>query len=117
MQDINCLPLYNTLRRHVKGKSSLLASPLAPPSLPVPENAKLFAWVGDEILPREMAKVLKLYIHVYFVYVSDLKKTDVNIFLYSCLRFPFLTPWCKAVTLYGKVLESTKAKYSSLKNI
>ncbi|XP_033136508.1 branched-chain-amino-acid aminotransferase-like protein 2 [Brassica rapa] len=57
MQDINCLPLYNTLRRHVKGKSSLLASPLAPPSLPVPENAKLFAWVGDEILPREMAKV------------------------------------------------------------
>ncbi|CAF2036118.1 BnaA09g03710D [Brassica napus] len=53
----HCLPLYNTLRRHVKGKSSLLASPLAPPSLPVPENAKLFAWVGDEILPREMAKV------------------------------------------------------------
>ncbi|RID43624.1 hypothetical protein BRARA_I00474 [Brassica rapa] len=53
----HCLPLYNTLRRHVKGKSSLLASPLAPPSLPVPENAKIFAWVGDEILPREMAKV------------------------------------------------------------
>ncbi|KAF3504535.1 hypothetical protein F2Q69_00039772 [Brassica cretica] len=53
----HCLPLYNTLRRHVKGKSSLLASPLAPPSLPVPENAKLFAWVGDEILLREMAKV------------------------------------------------------------
>ncbi|KAL0642796.1 hypothetical protein Bca4012_041086 [Brassica carinata] len=45
------------LKRHVKGKSSLLASPLAPPSLPVPKNAKLFAWVGDEILPREMAKV------------------------------------------------------------
>ncbi|KAH0856190.1 LOW QUALITY PROTEIN: hypothetical protein HID58_084451 [Brassica napus] len=42
----HCLPLYNTLRRHVKGKSSLLASPLAPPSLPVPENAKLFAWVS-----------------------------------------------------------------------
>ncbi|WZZ84758.1 hypothetical protein YC2023_113337 [Brassica napus] len=57
----HCLPLYNTLRRHVKGKSSLLASPLAPPSLPVPENAKLFAWVGDEILPREMAKAVAVW--------------------------------------------------------
>ncbi|KAF3485318.1 hypothetical protein F2Q69_00056172 [Brassica cretica] len=52
-----CLPLYNILRRHVKHKSSLLTSTLTPPSLPVPENAKLFAWVGDEIVPREMAKV------------------------------------------------------------
>ncbi|XP_013598707.1 PREDICTED: branched-chain-amino-acid aminotransferase-like protein 2 isoform X2 [Brassica oleracea var. oleracea] len=52
-----CLPLYNILRRHVKHKSSLLTSNLTPPSLPVPENAKLFAWVGDEIVPREMAKV------------------------------------------------------------
>jgi len=41
----------------VKHSSSLLSSPLPPPSLPVPENAKLLAWVGDEILPREMAKV------------------------------------------------------------
>uniref|UniRef100_A0A0D3AFJ6 Uncharacterized protein n=1 Tax=Brassica oleracea var. oleracea TaxID=109376 RepID=A0A0D3AFJ6_BRAOL len=51
------LPLYNILRSHVKHKSSLLSSPLPPPSLPVPENAKLLAWVGDELLPREMAKV------------------------------------------------------------
>ncbi|XP_010524883.1 PREDICTED: branched-chain-amino-acid aminotransferase-like protein 1 [Tarenaya hassleriana] len=51
------LPLYNVLKRHVKNKSSLLSSPLPPPDLPVPENAKLFAWIGDEILPREMAKV------------------------------------------------------------
>jgi hypothetical protein len=51
------LPLYNILRSHVKHSSSLLSSPLPPPSLPVPENAKLLAWVGDEILPREMAKV------------------------------------------------------------
>ncbi|KAG5416498.1 hypothetical protein IGI04_004065 [Brassica rapa subsp. trilocularis] len=51
------LPLYNILRSHVKHKSSLLSCPLPPPSLPVPENAKLLAWVGDEILPREMAKV------------------------------------------------------------
>lgn len=51
------LPLYNILRSHVNHKSSLLSSPLPPPSLPVPENAKLLAWVGDELLPREMAKV------------------------------------------------------------
>lgn len=51
------LPLYNILRSHVKHRSTLLSSPLPPPSLPVPENAKLLAWVGDEILPREMAKV------------------------------------------------------------
>lgn len=51
------LPLYNMLRRHVKKKSSLLSSPLLPPDLPVPANEKLLAWVGDEIVPRESAKV------------------------------------------------------------
>ncbi|KAF4389935.1 hypothetical protein G4B88_003418 [Cannabis sativa] len=51
------LPLYNWLRRHSKHTSHLLKSPLPPPDLPNPENAKLFAWVGDEILPRESAKV------------------------------------------------------------
>ncbi|OMO99093.1 Aminotransferase, class IV [Corchorus olitorius] len=51
------LPFYNMLRRHVKQISSLLKSPLPVPDLPVPENAKLLAWVGDEILPRESAKV------------------------------------------------------------
>ncbi|CAI8603420.1 unnamed protein product [Vicia faba] len=51
------LPLYNMLRRHVKKKSSLLSSPLPPPDLPVPANEKLLAWVGDEIVTRENAKV------------------------------------------------------------
>ncbi|KAJ7973388.1 Branched-chain-amino-acid aminotransferase-like protein [Quillaja saponaria] len=51
------LPLYNLLRRHVRKKSSLLKSPLPPPDLPVPANEKLLAWVGDEIVPRESAKV------------------------------------------------------------
>ncbi|XP_056843584.1 branched-chain-amino-acid aminotransferase-like protein 1 [Raphanus sativus] len=56
------LPFYNILRSHVKRKSSLLISSLAPPSLPVPENAKLLAWVDDELLPREMANFLtRLY--------------------------------------------------------
>ena len=52
------LPLYNILRRHVKKKSSLLSPPLPPPDLPVPANEKLLAWVGDEIVPRDSAKVL-----------------------------------------------------------
>ncbi|MCH79321.1 branched-chain amino acid aminotransferase-like protein [Trifolium medium] len=51
------LPLYNMLRRHVKKQSSLLSSPLPPPVLPVPANEKLLAWVGDEIVTRESAKV------------------------------------------------------------
>ncbi|XP_023545463.1 branched-chain-amino-acid aminotransferase-like protein 2 isoform X1 [Cucurbita pepo subsp. pepo] len=50
-------PLYNFLRRHVKQKSLLLMSPLPTPDLPVPANEKLLAWVGDEILPRDSAKV------------------------------------------------------------
>ncbi|BAT88050.1 Branched-chain-amino-acid aminotransferase-like protein [Vigna angularis] len=51
------LPLYNMLQRHVKKKSSLLSSPLPTPDLPVPANEKLLAWVGDEIMPRDSAKV------------------------------------------------------------
>ncbi|KAL3516144.1 hypothetical protein ACH5RR_023046 [Cinchona calisaya] len=46
------LPFYNMLRRQVKRSSSLPT-----PSLPVPANEKLLAWVGDEIVPRENAKV------------------------------------------------------------
>jgi hypothetical protein len=48
------------LRRHVKKKLSLLSSPLPSPDLPVPANEKLLAWVGDEIVTRESAKVLIL---------------------------------------------------------
>ncbi|MBA0727899.1 hypothetical protein Golax_000847, partial [Gossypium laxum] len=51
------LPFYNLLKRNVRQTSSLLRSPLLVPDLPVPENAKLLAWVGDEIVPRESAKV------------------------------------------------------------
>ncbi|XP_065853375.1 branched-chain-amino-acid aminotransferase-like protein 1 [Euphorbia lathyris] len=51
------LPLYNMLRRHVRKTTALLKSPLPPPKLPFQNNEKLLAWVGDEILPRESAKV------------------------------------------------------------
>ncbi|KDP23546.1 hypothetical protein JCGZ_23379 [Jatropha curcas] len=51
------LPLYNVLRKHVRRTSGLSKSPLPPPDIPVPANKKLLAWVGDEILPRESAKV------------------------------------------------------------
>lgn len=52
------LPLYNFLWQQVRHTSRLLKSPLPPPDLPVPANEKLLAWVGDEILPRDSAKVL-----------------------------------------------------------
>ncbi|TYJ01033.1 hypothetical protein E1A91_A13G126500v1 [Gossypium mustelinum] len=51
------LPFYNLLKRNVRQTSSLLRSPLPVPDLPVPVNAKLLAWVGDEIVPRESARV------------------------------------------------------------
>lgn len=51
------LPLYNMLRRHVRKTSALLKGPFPPPKIPIPANEKLLAWVGDEILPRESAKV------------------------------------------------------------
>ncbi|NP_001266154.1 branched-chain-amino-acid aminotransferase-like protein 1-like [Cicer arietinum] len=51
------LPHYNMLRSHVKKKLSILSSPSPPPDLPVPANEKLVAWVGDEIVTRESAKV------------------------------------------------------------
>ncbi|KAI4369405.1 hypothetical protein MLD38_017847 [Melastoma candidum] len=44
------LPFYNILKRHVRQTTPS-------PPLPVPANEKLLAWVGDEILPRESAKV------------------------------------------------------------
>lgn len=51
------LPFYNMLRHHLRKSSSLLKTPLPEPDLPVPANKNLLAWVGDEILPRDDAKV------------------------------------------------------------
>ncbi|CAI9770455.1 unnamed protein product [Fraxinus pennsylvanica] len=48
-----CLPFYNMLRSHVK-RSGIMS---LRPELPVPANEKLLVWVGDEIVPRESAKV------------------------------------------------------------
>lgn len=52
------LPFYNMLRHHLRKSSSLLKTPLPEPDLPIPANKNLLAWVGDEILPRDDAKVL-----------------------------------------------------------
>ncbi|KAL9676768.1 hypothetical protein QQ045_004987 [Rhodiola kirilowii] len=52
------LPFYNMLKCHAtRCASSLLNPGLPEPTLPVPANKKLLAWVGDEILPRDSAKV------------------------------------------------------------
>lgn len=51
------LPFYNMLKRHARRSSYYMSSTLPHPSLPVPANEKLLAWVGDEIVPREAAKV------------------------------------------------------------
>ncbi|KAL0746647.1 hypothetical protein Bca101_028649 [Brassica carinata] len=78
--------------RHVKGKSSLLASPLAPPSLPVPENAKLFAWVGAPAgVPAPGFEPWPLR-----KFTCGLQHPRPK----TVTRFPFLTPWCKAVAVW-----------------
>ncbi|XP_020273888.1 branched-chain-amino-acid aminotransferase-like protein 2 isoform X2 [Asparagus officinalis] len=51
------LPFYNMLRHHRKRTTSSLGPSVPPPALPVPANEKLLVWVGDELLPRESAKV------------------------------------------------------------
>lgn len=47
------LPFYNLLKLYMRQTTT---KPL-PSKIPVPANEKLLAWVGDEILPRESAKV------------------------------------------------------------
>ncbi|KAG8391093.1 hypothetical protein BUALT_Bualt01G0152000 [Buddleja alternifolia] len=47
------LPFYNLLKCYVK----LTTTKSFHPNLPVPANEKLLAWVGDQIVPRESAKV------------------------------------------------------------
>eukprot|EP00252_Welwitschia_mirabilis_P002716 TRINITY_DN12674_c0_g1_i2.p1 TRINITY_DN12674_c0_g1~~TRINITY_DN12674_c0_g1_i2.p1 ORF type:complete len:468 (+),score=102.15 TRINITY_DN12674_c0_g1_i2:507-1910(+) len=47
-----CLPFYNYLKRH----ALKLTTPVQPP-LPVPANEKILVWVGDELVPRELARV------------------------------------------------------------
>lgn len=51
------LPFYNILKRHKRRQTCSIGPSLPPPSLPVPANEKLLVWVGDELLPRESAKV------------------------------------------------------------
>ncbi|KAF3782073.1 Branched-chain-amino-acid aminotransferase-like protein 2 [Nymphaea thermarum] len=47
------LPFYNLLKRPF----SKLSPELPSPRLPVPDNEKILVWVGDELLPRDSAKV------------------------------------------------------------
>ncbi|XP_012830616.1 PREDICTED: branched-chain-amino-acid aminotransferase-like protein 1 [Erythranthe guttata] len=47
------MPFYDFLKRYVRMNTTKALNP----KLPVFANAKLLAWVGDEIVPRESAKV------------------------------------------------------------
>ncbi|MQL72406.1 hypothetical protein Taro_004738 [Colocasia esculenta] len=51
------LPFYNMLRRYCRPLSSAVKQSLPTPSLPVPANEKILVWVGDELVPRDSAKV------------------------------------------------------------
>ncbi|KAF0913586.1 hypothetical protein E2562_023300 [Oryza meyeriana var. granulata] len=51
------LPFYNMLKRQVRKTAGSLQPTLPDPPLPVPENKKILVWVGDELLPRDSAKV------------------------------------------------------------
>nr|CAB3500758.1 unnamed protein product [Digitaria exilis] len=51
------LPFYNMLKRKVRRTIGSQQIPLPDPPLPVPANKKILVWVGDELLPRDSAKV------------------------------------------------------------
>lgn len=51
------LPFYNMLKRQVRRTTGSLLPPPPDPPLPVPENKKILVWVGDELLPRDSARV------------------------------------------------------------
>ncbi|XP_025794204.1 branched-chain-amino-acid aminotransferase-like protein 1 isoform X3 [Panicum hallii] len=51
------LPFYNMLKRQVRRTIGSHQPPLPDPPLPVPANKKILVWVGDELLPRDSAKV------------------------------------------------------------
>uniref|UniRef100_A0A0D9VU79 Branched-chain-amino-acid aminotransferase-like protein 1 n=1 Tax=Leersia perrieri TaxID=77586 RepID=A0A0D9VU79_9ORYZ len=51
------LPFYNMLKRQVRKTAGSLQPTLPDPPLPVPANKKILVWVGDELLPRDSAKV------------------------------------------------------------
>lgn len=51
------LPFYDLLKRESKKIPSSMKPSLPLPSLPVAANEKLLAWVGNELLPRDSAKV------------------------------------------------------------
>lgn len=52
-----CQPFYSLLKRHaLQPHLSQHERPSSPP-LPVPENKKILVWVGDQIIPREDAKI------------------------------------------------------------
>ena len=51
------LPFYNMLKRQVRRPIGPHQPLLPDPPLPVPANKKILVWVGDELLPRDSAKV------------------------------------------------------------
>ena len=102
-----CLPLYNILRRNVRKSSCLLKSPLPRPNLPVPANEKLLAWVGDELLPRDSAKVL-LHVKWYAVKKSKLE-------LYANFCFWFLTCNVYKVSVFNSVVQGGDSVWEGLR--
>ncbi|MCL7048329.1 hypothetical protein MKW94_025745 [Papaver nudicaule] len=51
------LPFYNMLRKKTRRTCSVIGPSLPLPPLPVPANEKILVWVGNEIVPRDSAKV------------------------------------------------------------
>jgi len=51
------LPFYNMLKRQIRKIRGPQQPPLSDPPLPVPANKNILVWVGDELLPRNSAKV------------------------------------------------------------
>ncbi|CAD6211244.1 unnamed protein product [Miscanthus lutarioriparius] len=77
-----CLPFYNMLKRQIRKTRGPQQPPLPDPPLPVPANKNILVWVGDELLPRDSAKLYKeemLFGKVYIIYDGKVFKLDEHL--------------------------------------
>lgn len=111
------MPFYKMLRRHVKPISSL-KSRLPKPTLPVPANEKLLAWVGDEIVPRESAKVL-LHLSDLIGIIQGFAVICYLLYWFLLLkpfRYLSLTLLSKVVMQFGRDFGFIKGRFLSLRS-
>lgn len=76
------LPFYNLLKQHVKQTTTGSLQP----NLPISANEKLLIWVGDQVVPRESAKVTFPLIYKIETGQSNIKSIWLLVHIFICSR-------------------------------